>query len=83
MIHNGFLALLLNNVSSPSMGPTHDIFLLKKPSLLFHCAGPQNTFPSPTTAQFDLVKLDLAFLQNPPFTHGGVKSSSISDPLSH
>ena len=82
MNHNGYLALILNNVSSLSMGPTHGSLLLKKPSLLFHCASPQDTFPSPTTTQFDMDKLDLAFLQKSPFTHGGVKSRSISDNIS-
>ena len=33
--------------------------------------------------QFDLVNLGQACMQKPPFTHGGVKSSSKYDPLSY
>ena len=83
MSNNGFLALLLNNESSLSMGPTLYGFLHqgKFPPLSLRC--PTRCFPPYTSALFDLVKLDLAFLQMSPFTHEGVKSSSKADPLSY
>ena len=51
------------------------------PPLSLRC--PTMCSPPHTTAMFDLVKLVLVILQKSLFTHGGVKSSSISDPLSY